>query len=360
MRAADDRRVVVVGAGVVGLACACRLQQSGFRVTVLERGEPGREASFGNAGGIATSEAIPLATPGVSRKVPGWLLDPLGPLAIRWSHLPRLLPWLWRFWRNANAAQVRRSATALAALLGRAWEDLLPLLDDAGAAALVRREGSLTVYERAVTFEAEAPLWRLRAEHGIVSERVEPARLREMEPDLAPIFHGAVHVPSWGHVADPFAVVGALATLLQQRQGRIVSADAAGFDFVDGRPAAVLGGDGQRHPFDWLVLAAGPWSGRLCEHLGERVLLAAERGYHLTLPRAGVGRPSSPRWRRRPTPHARTCWPPTRDASSAASTPPTPSAGWDSAPRPRTRCPSSAVPAGTRTWCTPSPTATSG
>ena len=284
----SGRRVVVVGGGVVGLACACRLQEAGMQVTLLERGAPGREASYGNAGGIGVSEAVPLATPGVIAKVPGYLLDPLGPLAIRWRHLPRLLPWLWRFLRNARGEQVRHACVALASLLGRVYDDLLPLLADAGADGLLKREGSLTVYERESTWRAEQPMWRLRAEHGIASEQVDAARIRELEPDLAPVFARAVRVPGWSHVADPFAVASAFETLFRARQGRVLRAEATGFELGEAGPRAVIDADGRHHEMDWLVIAAGPWSARLCQRLGEPVSLESERGYHLTLPNPGV------------------------------------------------------------------------
>lgn len=283
------RDVSVLGAGVVGLACGCALQRAGLRVTLIDRGEPGREASFGNAGGIATSELIPLATPGISWKTPGWLLDPLGPLAIRLRDLPQLLPWFWRFWRNANDTQLRHAAAAMASLCERIHEDLLPLLAEAGVEQRLQRGGSLTVYEKRARYDAEAPMWRLRAEHGVEFERIGPEQIHALEPDLAPVFDCAVRVPSWCHVDDPFAIAGALAELFRARQGRVLRAQGAGFEYRDGVPAALRLADGDRHEFGQLVVAAGAWSARIAEQLGDRALLVAERGYHLTLPDAGVG-----------------------------------------------------------------------
>ena len=88
--------VVVIGAGIVGAATAIELLRDGHRVTILEPGEPGGEqaASYGNGTLLNPSSVIPMSSPGIWRKVPGWLADPLGPLAIRWRYLPRLLPWL--------------------------------------------------------------------------------------------------------------------------------------------------------------------------------------------------------------------------------------------------------------------------
>ena len=104
------RHVTVVGAGIVGISCAIYLLREGHRVTVVDRNPPGEGCSQGNAGLFSSDSFIPLSTPGMLGQVPGWLLDPLGPLAIRWRHLPSMVPWLVRF-VLANAR--RRSSTCL-------------------------------------------------------------------------------------------------------------------------------------------------------------------------------------------------------------------------------------------------------
>src|ERR1041385_3270821 len=99
MPAVPPGPVVVIGAGIVGLACATYLQRDGRKVVVVDPGGPGEGASYGNAGGLNGSSIVPVAMPGVLAKVPQWLLDPEGPLSIRWRYLPQLLPWLYRFVR---------------------------------------------------------------------------------------------------------------------------------------------------------------------------------------------------------------------------------------------------------------------
>src|ERR1700735_5133871 len=111
--------VVVIGAGVVGAASAIELLRDGHRVTIVEPGEPGGEqaASYGNGTLLNPSSVIPMSSPGIWKKVPGYLMDPLGPLSIRWRYLPRLLPWLWRFVRaGATVVRVEAIARALAPL----------------------------------------------------------------------------------------------------------------------------------------------------------------------------------------------------------------------------------------------------
>ena len=108
--------IAVIGAGIVGTVCACYLRRENRDVVLIDRAGPGEATSFGNAGGIGPSNMMPIATPGMLRQVPKWLLDPAGPLHLRWSYLPRVLPWLIRFLRAGAESEVRRISAALAAL----------------------------------------------------------------------------------------------------------------------------------------------------------------------------------------------------------------------------------------------------
>ena len=139
--------IVVIGAGIVGLSCAYYLLADGHRVTVLDRDPAGDKVSFVNAGGIGISEIVPASTPGIIWRVPGWLFDPLGPLSLKLSHVPALVPWLWRFLRSGTPAETKRIAAALAALAEPCYDDLVPMLDTIGLSGDLHRVGALSVYE---------------------------------------------------------------------------------------------------------------------------------------------------------------------------------------------------------------------
>lgn len=123
-----SQKVVVIGAGIVGVNVGLALLDKGYDVTILDRGEPGMGASFGNAGGIAVSECAPVAMPGMLKSVPGWLMDPLGPLSVRWGYLPKMMPWLLRFLAASRKTRVEQIATNMATLLNRAWDDYDPVI----------------------------------------------------------------------------------------------------------------------------------------------------------------------------------------------------------------------------------------
>lgn len=280
-------RIVVIGAGVVGLACARALVRDGHEVRVVERDPDGDRASFGNAGGIAVSEIAPASVPGLWRKTPRWLLDPLGPLAIRPAHALRLAPWLRAFLAAGRPAEVERIAAALAALNRRVYGDLEPLLADIGCAGDLARVGALTLYEHEAAFEADAWERALRTRHGFVQETLTGQEARVLEPALSPRIAKAVLDPQWSIVADPRRIVEGLARWLREREVPVHRAEATALEPKLDRVALVLG-DGTVGEADLVVVAAGAWSKRLAETVGDRVLLEPERGYNTTIPDPGV------------------------------------------------------------------------
>ncbi len=276
------RNVTVIGAGVVGMACAVSLLGDGHAVTVIDRDTPGEGCSKGNAGIIAVGSCVPAAMPGVLWRVPGWLFDPLGPLSIRWSHLPALLPWLVRFARAARRQTAEAASAALGALHRGAAEEHAALARRVGAAHLVARRGYLEVYETAAAFEKDAPVRRLRERQGVAMEILGPGDIRQAEPALAPIFRHGVLIPDGAHTPDPWRLVRALADHFAAAGGTLRQAEVTGTRLdADGRPGVVTE-DGD-FDCDALVVAAGAWSRRLAAGLGAPVPLETERGYHVTV-----------------------------------------------------------------------------
>lgn len=244
--------------------------------------------SFGNAGCFATAEVSPISMPGLPLKVPGMLFDPLGPLAIRWSHLPRLAPWLWHFLLAGRRNRVEEIAASLATLMGRIWQDYDPLLRDAGLEGLVYRRGILFAYSSPGGMAASRYEWDLRARNGVKFERVDRHRIAELEPALSPRFTSGCFVPDSAHTGDPFRIVGGLFALFMARGGRFAGAEVAGFEHSAGRPAAARLANGDRIGFDEVVICAGAWSAGLAAALGADVPLDTERGYNTTLPQPGI------------------------------------------------------------------------
>jgi len=215
------------------------------------------------------------------------LADPLGPLAIRWSYLPRLTPWLLRFMAAGGTRRVEEISIALGGLMEGALAAYTPLLAQADAKDMIRRTGWACVYESEAGFRRYQPMLELQRRRSVPFEVLEPEALRQLEPSLAPIFTQAVLYPEVGHSVNSFRMVQVLAGTFQKNGGALHRAAVHGFDIGPEGPRAVLTEAGPV-PCDGVVVAAGAWSKPLAAELGAPVPLETERGYHVQFPEPGI------------------------------------------------------------------------
>ena len=275
-------RIGVIGGGAIGVAAASFMQRDGADVFILEPNGIGNGASFGNAGCFNPSSVVPMSMPGTLGKVPGWLFDPLGPLSIRWPYLPTIAPWLARFVKAGRRENVEHQAKALRALLHSSPEQWAPLVKQAGAEHLVRRNGHLVVYRSREAFDGDAYGWQLRSKNGIDFQTLSADELRQQEPALSHDYTLGVFIPDNGHTTDPNALVNALADAFRRGGGEIVSGRARGLAFEGSTLAGIRTDDGVLAA-DRVIVAAGAFSKPLAAELGDTIPLDTERGYHVVI-----------------------------------------------------------------------------
>jgi len=203
---------------------------------------------------------------------------------LRPAHAPRMLPWLLAFARAGRADRVDRIAAALAALLGRVYADLCPMLETLGLAADLRRGGSLTLYRSVAALRADRAEWALKRRYGSDCQEIGGAEARAMEPALSRRIEAGVFTPSWSNVADPKVIWAALLRDVRARGARVVAQPVRSLE----APGRVGLADGAGQGFDTIVVAAGAWSAGLAASAGDRVLLESERGYNTTIPEPGI------------------------------------------------------------------------
>jgi D-amino-acid dehydrogenase len=276
------RRIGVIGAGIVGVCTASWLQRGGHSVFLIEPGNPGEGASFGNSGCFNGSSVTPVAMPGVIRNVPRWLMDPLGPLSLRWSYLPSILPYLIRFIRAGTAEKVHAQARALRPLIAPTVPLVRELARAAGAEALIQQRGHLYVYRSEEALAKDGLAWALRRDNGVEVDEFDADELRQLEPALSREFVRGLLVRENGHTSDPLGLVTALVEHFRAQGGEIVRAHALGFR-LDGRRLAAIRTDAGDLPADAAIVCAGAHSKPLAAALGDRVPLETERGYHLMI-----------------------------------------------------------------------------
>ena len=271
---------VVIGAGIVGASTAIWLRRAGHEVTLLDKGEPGMGASYGNGCILASCAIVPVTTPGLLPKGPKYLMDPNFPLFMRWSYGPNLVPWLIKYLSHANDGDTRRISKGLSHVIGDSVEQHQALTAGTPAAKWVQESDYCFAYENRAAFDADKYVWELRRDAGFVPELIEGSAVQEKEPILAQNMKLLAVMKNHGYILNPGNYVRDLVALLEEMGGRFVQAEVKDFDLSGGRITAVDTDKG-RFECNEAVLATGVWSKPLMQKLGLSVPLEAERGYHI-------------------------------------------------------------------------------
>ena len=285
----ESGEVTVIGAGIVGISCAINLQRRGYAVTVIEReGAAGEGCSFGNAGLMAPCALVPVNIPGLLWKVPKMLLDPIGPLSLRWRYLPRMLPWLMSYLHNSRATRAEQISDALTPLVGGALEEHQRLAAGTGAESWIQPSPYLYLYADRAAMMADDYAWSLRRARGIKARVLEGSALHEFEPAISTDYQCALVLEEGhGFARDPSQLVKALAENFQREGGKLHFGEVTDVKRSDAKVESLCI-DGEYLSVERLVVAAGAWSGKLAAQLGDSVPLEAERGYHITVKNPGV------------------------------------------------------------------------
>lgn len=274
-------RIAVIGAGIIGASIASHLLGDGHEITVYEPEPEGLPASAGNASLIALPEIAPLASPGILKSVPGWLLDPLGPLTVRWRDLPALTPWLLRFLAHANRGHDSHAREALTLLMRTALDDHIRLGQSIGLSGHLRQTGYLSVHDTAGSLAgARHEAERVEAALGYPYQVLTDGEARKLVPQLEGPFVGALHQPIYWTASNPLTILRHHQAYALARGHRIGEPVRAVIPEAGG--VTVVTDAGNHATYDKIVVAAGVWSRDLVRRMGLKLLLETERGYNTT------------------------------------------------------------------------------
>lgn len=277
----SNKRVVIVGGGVIGLCTAYHALRKGLEVTILERGaEGGDSCSHGNAGMIVPSHFIPLAAPGMVSKGLRWMLNPRSPFYIRPAIDPQLIRWCLLFLRHANARHVENSVELLRDLSLESRRLFVEMAgeDDFG---LVRK-GLLMLCRTEKTLEDEAKVADAARRLGIEVEVLTAAQTAALDPGVEMDITGAVYFPQDCHL-DPARFMSCLKKRVIEMGAEIAyGMEADRFETAGGKMVAVSGG-GQRFEGGRFVLCGGSWTAKLLTKIGIKLPLQPGKGYSMTL-----------------------------------------------------------------------------
>jgi len=273
-------KILILGGGIIGTVAAAFMAESGHEVEVIDRCGIVEETSSGNAAALAFGAVVPLASKGVWRKIPKWIMDPLGPFSIRPTHLPYLIPWLARFcWASRRNARQHSLKTQIG-LMKLAEEQMMALIERASLQQMLITKGTLELYESEAEFQAEQAIWHLCRQYGVESQQVKgQAALAKYQPGLDKRFVAGTYVPVQRNVADPKAFGKAVWNYAERlganwRKGVVEKVREREVELASGEILTA----------DKIIIAAGSWSHHFTRAFGDKVPLETERGYNTTLP----------------------------------------------------------------------------
>ncbi len=272
--------IIVIGAGMVGVATAIWLQRAGEAVTLIDREGPAAGASYGNAGVLAAGSVVPVTVPGLIAKAPKMLFDPMQPLFLQWRYLPRLIPFLWRFLSHSNAKDVERISLSLHDLLADTADQHRSLAAGTPAERFIHDGDYVYGYKNYATYKADAFTWGVRSRRGLPIEELSGDALRDYDPQLVGRFGFAVRYGRHGMISDPGAYIMALYDHFVAQGGKFVQATISDLITENGAAKAVETDQGVI-PAARIVMTTGASSQPFAKKLGVKVRLEAERGYHL-------------------------------------------------------------------------------
>ncbi len=274
------RSVIVLGAGIVGVASALHLQRRGWSVVLVDRKPPGRETSYGNTGIIQSEAVRPYPMPRDLRSLADIAMRRTNDVHYSMASLPQHIGSLLRYWWHSAPERHRRISQAYARIIARAAAEHAVLIAEAGADALVRRTGYRSLHRTQAALDNAAQMAAtLAAEHGVRSRVMGPAELAAAEPALTDTGAGAIHWLDPWPVSDPGGLVSAYADLFLRAGGTFVNGDAATLAPASGGGWTVVTDDG-RLDAEAAVVALGPWSPDLLRQFGYRFPMVRKRGYH--------------------------------------------------------------------------------
>ncbi len=285
--------MVIVGAGVVGLACALPLLRAGRQVLVLDRDRAGAATSHGNCGTITPSHAAPLMEPGAPWRVLRWMFTPDAPFYLRPRWDPALAGWLARALRRCNGEDFRRTTAIRAELLLQARQRLEQLVREEGIDCQFRDHGTLHVFRDRSTFEHESAQLPALRDIGIQTTVLDAVQLRAIEPALNDSVVGG-----WQHPQDaslrPDRLVSGLVQAVRSAGGTIREhAEVVALDGAQNASQRIRLADGGVLEARDVIVATASWTPGLLRPLGLRLPVQPGKGYSITFDRPALA-PSRP------------------------------------------------------------------
>ena len=272
--------VGIIGAGIQGVCISLCLIKKGFKVTLIDRDEPGEvSASYGNAGHFSPYASVPINRPDILTDVPSMLFSSEGPLALRWNYIPKMIPWFIKFIKNCSKKNMMHTARYMHQILDLALPAYDELFQEIDVSGLVESKGIIYFWTGKNLKSRELEI-NIRNELGVKQQLLTPHEIHDLEPHIKKIYHGGVLYSNARHARNPKKILLRLFDFFLKKGGQFEKQNVQKIDFSsDDKP--IIKTDSKSYSFDKAVIACGAFSKKLTDQVDEKIPLDTERGYHV-------------------------------------------------------------------------------
>ena len=269
----------IVGAGIQGVCIGLQLLKKNIPVTIFDKHEPGRMASYGNGGHFSPYAVLQFNRPDILVNVPKMLFSSYGPLALKWNYVPKMLPWIFQFIKNCNTKSMLHTAKYMHQILDLALDAYDEVFKEIDTAGLMERKGIIYVWTNENLKSRELEI-KVRNDLGIKQTLLTKQEILDLEPNLNPVFDAGVFFDYAWHARDPHGITKKLFELFIQKGGKFIKENVLNVEQTKVNETLVST-DNNKHSFEKIVIACGAFSKKLTDQLGENIPLDTERGYHV-------------------------------------------------------------------------------
>ena len=280
MRFNKNKKIAIVGAGVIGCSCALWLQIKGFTVVLIDPARPGSGTSSGNACTIANYACVPVNSPNILKNPFALIFAKHSPLSVDFGYALGHLPWITRFLSNCRPARVARINSILGDILKKTYHGLNPLIEYCDAASLLSKQGCLHVYENEAEFRCATAANQVRRDQGVTFTELDTDSIQDLEPGIKKTFAKGLLFEQATQVLNPQALITRYFSCLVAKGGEYCAARVSAITHTNDGVCLQLD-DGKALTADRVVIAAGAFSTQIQGAGTSQLPLDTERGYHV-------------------------------------------------------------------------------
>jgi|TARA_B110000438_G_scaffold25533_1_gene23933 D-amino-acid dehydrogenase len=280
MKEYSNSSIGIVGAGIQGICIGLNLIKKGFKVTIIDRDEPGNHsASYGNAGHFSPYASVPINRPDILSDIPSMLFNSKGPLALKWNYVPKMIPWFLKFIKNCSTKNMMHTAKYMHQILDLAIPAYDELFQDIDVSDLVESKGIMYFWTNKDLKSRELEI-KIRKQLGVKQQLLTPHEIHDLEPHIKKIYHGGILYSNARHARNPKKILLKLFDLYKSKGGNFKKENVKSIKFhSDNKP--IIKTDLNSYNFDKAVIACGAFSKKLTDQVDEKIPLDTERGYHV-------------------------------------------------------------------------------